>query len=111
MVNPSIFRQYDIRGVVDKDLTDETVYLIARAYGTYMRRLNKKTVAIGGDARLSTPRFKAIFIDGLRETGIDVTDVGILATPLLYFSIWKLKTDGGVMITASHNPAEYNGIK
>lgn len=111
MVNPSIFRQYDIRGVVDKDLTDKTVYLIARAYGTYMRRLNKKTVAIGGDARLSTPRFKAIFIDGLRETGIDVTDVGILATPLLYFSIWKLNTDGGVMITASHNPAEYNGIK
>jgi phosphomannomutase/phosphoglucomutase len=111
MVNPNIFRQYDIRGVVDKDLTDETVYLIARAYGTYMRRLNKKTVAIGGDARLSTPRFKTIFINGLRETGIDVTDVGILATPLLYFSIWKLKTDGGVMITASHNPPEYNGIK
>ncbi|HCX72528.1 MAG TPA: phosphomannomutase [Candidatus Cloacimonas sp.] len=111
MVNPNIFRQYDIRGVVDKDLTDVTVYLIARAYGTYMRRLNKKTVAIGGDARLSTPRFKTIFINGLRETGIDVTDVGILATPLLYFSIWKLKTDGGVMITASHNPPEYNGIK
>ncbi|OQX71413.1 MAG: phosphomannomutase [Candidatus Cloacimonas sp. 4484_275] len=111
MVNPQIFRQYDIRGIVGKDLTDETVYLIGKGYGTYLRRKNLKTAVIGGDARLSTPQFKKQFIKGLLETGIDVTDVGKLATPVLYFSIWKLKTDGGVMITASHNPAEYNGIK
>ncbi len=111
MVNPQIFRQYDIRGVVDKDLTDEILYLIGKGYGTYLRRQNLKKACIGGDVRLSTPRFKDQFIKGMRETGIDVIDVGIMATPVLYYSIWKLKTDGGVMITASHNPAEYNGIK
>ena len=111
MVNPKIFRQYDIRGIVDTDLTDETLYLIGKGYGTYLRRQNLKTAVIGGDARLSTPRFKAEFIKGMRETGIDVTDIGEVATPVLYYSIWKLKTDGGVMITASHNPSEYNGIK
>lgn len=111
MVNPSIFRQYDIRGVVDKDLTNETLYLIGKGYGTYLHRLGGKTAAIGGDMRLSTPLFKENFIKGMLETGIDVTDIGICATPVLYYSIWKLQTDGGVMITASHNPAEYNGIK
>ncbi|MCF7794443.1 MAG: phosphomannomutase/phosphoglucomutase [Candidatus Cloacimonetes bacterium] len=111
MVNPSIFRQYDIRGVVDKDLSNETLYLIGKGYGTYLRRLGGKTVSIGGDMRLSTPAFKENFIKGMREVGIDVTDIGICATPVLYYSIWKLKTDGGIMITASHNPAEYNGIK
>ncbi|MCD6177348.1 MAG: phosphomannomutase/phosphoglucomutase [Candidatus Cloacimonetes bacterium] len=111
MVNPQIFRAYDIRGVVDKDLNENILYLIGKGYGTFLRRQNLKTVCIGGDARLSTPAFKEAFIKGMRETGIDVIDVGIVATPVLYFSIWKLKTDGGVMITASHNPAEYNGIK
>ena len=111
MVNPTIFRQYDIRGVVDKDLSNETLYLIGKGYGSYMRRLGGKTVVIGGDMRLSTPSFKKNFIKGMREVGIDVTDIGMCATPVLYFSIWKLKTDGGIMITASHNPAEYNGIK
>ena len=111
MVNPQIFRAYDIRGVVDKDLNEEILYLIGKGYGTFLRRQNLKTVCIGGDARLSTPAYKEAFIKGMLETGIDVIDVGIMATPVLYFSIWKLKTDGGVMITASHNPAEYNGIK
>ncbi len=111
MVNPQIFRAYDIRGVVDKDLNEDILYQIGKGYGTFLRRQNLKTVCIGGDARLSTPAFKKAFIKGMLETGIDVIDVGIMATPVLYFSIWKLKTDGGVMITASHNPAEYNGIK
>lgn len=111
MVNPSIFRAYDIRGVVDKDLNEDILYQIGKGYGTFLRRQNLKTVSIGGDARLSTPAYKKAFIKGMLETGIDVIDVGIMATPVLYFSIWKLKTDGGVMITASHNPAEYNGIK
>ncbi len=111
MVNDSIFRQYDIRGLVDKDLDENVLYQIGKGYGTFLRRKNLKTACIGGDARLSTPAFKKSFIQGMRETGIDVIDVGIMATPVLYFSIWKLKTDGGVMITASHNPAGYNGIK
>lgn len=111
MVNPNIFRHYDIRGVVDKDLTEETLYLIGKGYGTYLKRLKGKTVVIGGDARLSTPAFKKSFIKGMLETGLEITDIGICATPVLYYAIWKLQTDGGIMITASHNPAEYNGIK
>ncbi len=111
MVNPSIFRQYDIRGLVDKDLTNETLYLIGKGYGTNLKRLNGKTAVIGGDMRPSTPTFKDHFIRGMRDVGIDVTDIGMCATPVLYYSIWKLQTDGGVMITASHNPSEYNGIK
>ncbi|MCF7858081.1 MAG: phosphomannomutase/phosphoglucomutase [Candidatus Cloacimonetes bacterium] len=110
-VNPQIFRQYDIRGVVDKDLNEDILYQIGKGYGTYMRRQNVKTVSIGGDARLSTPSYKKAICKGLNETGINAIDIGIVATPVLYFSIWKLQTDGGVMITASHNPAEYNGIK
>lgn len=111
MVNPQIFRQYDIRGIVDKDLDNKTVFLIARAFGTSLKREGLKTAVIGGDARLSTPGFKKEFTRGLMESGIDVTDIGSVATPVLYFAIWHLKSDAGVMITASHNPAEYNGIK
>jgi phosphomannomutase/phosphoglucomutase len=110
-LNQSIFREYDIRGVVGKDLTADTVYQIARGYATFISRLGKKNCVIGGDARLSTPDFKAAFVKGLQASGIDVIDIGSVATPVLYFAIWKLKTDAGVMITASHNPAEYNGIK
>jgi len=111
MVNPQIFRQYDIRGIVDKDLTDESLYFIGKGFGSILRRMDLKSAVIAGDARLSTPRFKENFIKGLLETGINVIDVGIMATPVLYYSIWKLNTDAGVMITASHNPSEYNGIK
>jgi phosphomannomutase/phosphoglucomutase len=111
MVNPAIFRQYDIRGVVGTDLHPETLYLIGRGYGTFLRRLGKKSAVIGGDARLSTEEFKAECIRGMRDSGIDVTDIGLVASPVMYFAIWKLQTDGGIMITASHNPAEYNGIK
>ena len=111
MVNPQIFRQYDIRGIVDKDLTDDTVYLLGKGFGTYVRRLGMKSVTIGGDARLSSPQYKEMFSKGLLETGCDVYDVGILATPTLYFSIQDLKVDAGVMITGSHNPPEYNGFK
>ncbi|MFO7660355.1 MAG: phosphomannomutase/phosphoglucomutase, partial [Candidatus Cloacimonadaceae bacterium] len=111
MINGAIFRQYDIRGVVDIDLTTDTLYQIGKGFGTYLRNLDKKTVVIGGDARLSTPLFIEHFIRGLLETGCDVTDIGIVGTPILYYAIWKLNIDGGAMITASHNPSQYNGIK
>ncbi|MCK9330896.1 MAG: phosphomannomutase/phosphoglucomutase [Candidatus Cloacimonetes bacterium] len=111
MINQQIFRQYDIRGIVDEDLNNENLYLIGKAFGTYIRNLDKKTVVIGGDARLTTPIYKENFIKGLIETGCDVQDIGICASPVLYFAIWKLKTDAGAMITASHNPSDYNGIK
>lgn len=110
-VNPQIFRQYDIRGIVGEDLTEESLYLIGKGFGSYIRKLSLKSVVIGGDARLSTPVFKEQFIKGLLESGCDVTDIGICATPVLYFAIWKLNMEAGAMITASHNPPEYNGIK
>lgn len=111
MINQNIFRMYDVRGIVDKDLTDETVYLLGKGFGTFVRNKKLKSVSIGGDARLSTPRFKERFKKGLLETGCDVYDVGILATPTLYFSIQNLSVDAGVMITGSHNPPDYNGFK
>ncbi len=110
-MNKLIFREYDVRGVVDVDLNEDTVYLLGKGFGSYLRQRNLKTVAIGGDARLSTPVFKDNFSRGLIDCGCDVYDVGILATPTLYFSIHHLKTDGGVMITGSHNPPEFNGFK
>ena len=111
MINAQIFRQYDIRGIVGEDLTDESLYLIGKGYGTYLRERGYKSVAMGGDARLSTPGFIDEFCRGLLSTGCDIIKIGIVATPVLYYSIWKLKTDGGAMITASHNPSQYNGIK
>ena len=111
MVNPQIFRQYDIRGIVGKDLTDEVVYLLGKGFGTHLRNKDLKTVVIGGDARKSSPGFMKIFTEGLNDTGCDVKDVGILATPVLYFAIQHLNVDAGVMITGSHNPPDYNGFK
>ncbi|MBN2366670.1 MAG: phosphomannomutase/phosphoglucomutase [Calditrichaeota bacterium] len=110
-VNPYIFREYDIRGVVEKDLTDQSVELIGKAFGTYLQRQGGKKVTVGGDIRLSTERFKQALIRGLISTGIDVSDIGVVPTPVLYFSLFKLSVDGGVMITGSHNPPEFNGFK
>lgn len=111
MINKQIFRQYDVRGIVDHDLTEETVYLLGRGFGSFLHRRDLKSVVIGGDARLSTPSFKKLFTKGLLDCGCEVTDVAILATPTLYFAIEELKTDAGVMITGSHNPPDYNGFK
>lgn len=111
MINRQIFREYDVRGIVNIDLTDETVYLLGRGFGTYLKQRGLKSVVIGGDARMSTPRFKKFFSNGLLDCGCEVIDVAILATPVLYFAIDQLKTDAGVMITGSHNPPDYNGFK
>lgn len=111
MLNPQIFREYDIRGIVDKDLTDVIVEDIALSFGTYMREKDLKTLAIGSDCRLSSDRFREIFADALTKTGCDVIDVGTVPTPVLYFAIEHLKANGGVMITGSHNPPEFNGFK
>jgi len=111
MIKAQVFRQYDIRGIVGEELNEESYYLIGKGFGSYLRRKGLSTIALGGDARLTTPDLKAAFVKGALETGCDVTDIGIVATPVLYFSIWKLKMDGGAMITASHNPSQYNGCK
>ncbi len=110
-LNPNIFREYDIRGLHERDLTDGVVRRIGQAFGTYLRRRSKRTVAVGRDFRTSSPRLQAALTEGLRAAGCQVTLVGELPTPGLYFSIAHLGTDGGVQVTGSHNPIEYNGLK
>jgi phosphomannomutase/phosphoglucomutase len=110
-LNPNIFREYDIRGLADRDLTDEAVDKIGRAYGTFLRQRGKSRVCVARDGRLSSPRIQKALIGGIRSTGIDVINIGVVTTPLLYFSIVTLERDGGVMVTGSHNPAEFNGLK
>jgi len=110
-MNPHIFREYDIRALVDKDLTLEEVVLLGKAMGSYFGRQEKRYITLGRDGRLSSDAFRERLLEGLIATGCQVIDIGVCATPLLYFSIRHLKTDGGVMITASHNPPEYNGFK
>jgi phosphomannomutase/phosphoglucomutase len=110
-MNPEIFREYDIRGVVDKDLTDQDVILIGKAFGTYLRSENHAKVSVGRDCRLSSENYQNLLIEGLLATGCDVVDIGVCPTPVFYFSIRHLKKEGGIMVTASHNPPEYNGFK
>ena len=110
-MNPLIFREYDIRGMVGKDLTPDVVREIGRGYGTMMRNLGKRHVTVGRDNRLSSKDFRDAIVEGILSTGIDVTDCGLIPTPLLYFSLFHLPVDGGVQITGSHNPPEFNGFK
>ena len=109
--NPLIFREYDIRGIADKDLTSDVVRAVGQAYGTMLRHVNKKEIVVGHDCRLSSPRIEKALVEGITSTGISVKRVGMVTTPALYFAIVKLKTDGGVMVTGSHNPPEHNGLK
>ena len=110
-VRPEIFRQYDIRGIVDKDLTTETVEWLGKGIGTYFRQNKRKEVVLGRDCRLSSPAFAEFLTKGLLSTGCEVVNLGIIPTPLLYFTIYYKKREAGVIITGSHNPPEYNGFK
>ncbi|MBN2311798.1 MAG: phosphomannomutase/phosphoglucomutase [Candidatus Hydrogenedentes bacterium] len=111
-MNPQIFREYDIRGLAGTDLDEEVVARIGRAYGIYMRRKRKhNTVCVGRDGRLTSKPYAAALIDGITSCGINVIDIGMVPTPLLYFGLFTLPVDGGIMVTASHNPQEYNGLK
>jgi len=107
----SIFRAYDIRGIVGKTLTIDAVYQIGRAIGTEIAEQGERSVVVGRDGRLSGVEVSAALIRGLTATGVEVIDVGMVPTPLLYFAIQKLDSNSGVMVTGSHNPAEYNGLK
>lgn len=114
MVDPKIFRQYDIRGVWGKDLTVEVAEAIGKAFAFYLKERLKKErlkVSIGRDVRLSSPAILESLSRGLISSGIDVVDIGVCPTPLQYFSLFHLSLDGGVMITGSHNPPEFNGMK
>ncbi len=110
-MNPHIFREYDIRGVVGRDLTDETVYRLARALGTYFLRHGATRAVVGRDARESSPRFRDLVARGLAESGCDVLDIGMVPTPVLYFALFTQDVGAGVMITGSHNPPDNNGFK
>jgi phosphomannomutase / phosphoglucomutase len=110
-INPKIFREYDIRGIVDKDLSLEFVEYLGRGIGTFFREHGKKRVALGRDARLSSPAYAEAVTRGLLSTGCSVVDIGLVPTPLLYFAVYYKKNEAAVMITGSHNPPEYNGFK
>jgi phosphomannomutase/phosphoglucomutase len=110
-MNPEMFREYDIRGIAGQDMTEEDVLQIGRGLGTYLQQHGAATVSVGRDCRLTSESYAAQLIQGLLASGCNVIDVGVCPTPVFYFSIQHLKTDGGAMITASHNPPEYNGFK
>ncbi|MEZ5400447.1 MAG: phosphomannomutase/phosphoglucomutase [Bryobacteraceae bacterium] len=111
MLDPTIFREYDIRGIADRDLTTDGVRELGQAIGTYMIRRGGRKVNLGRDVRLSGPRLHDALLEGLLSTGCAVTDLGVAPTPLVYFSIFHLEADGAVQITGSHNPSDYNGFK
>ena len=110
-INPYVFRQYDIRGIADRDFTDPITVLLGKAIGTYLRRRGVKTLSLGRDVRPSSNRLRNSLIHGLTNVGVNVIDIGVVPTPVLYFSVYELNVDAGVMITGSHNPPEYNGFK
>ncbi len=110
-IHPSIFRAYDIRGIVNKTLREIDIYLLGKAIGTKAIRKGERSIAIARDGRLSSPLLHAALSDGLLSTGVDVIDLGMVPTPLLYYATHNLETRSGVMLTGSHNPAEYNGLK
>jgi len=110
-VNPHIFRQYDIRGVAASDLTEDVVQRIGRAFGTHLKRASRKRLVLGRDVRLSSPRIAKTIKKGLLSTGCNVIDLGVVPTPVFYFSIYRLRAQGGVMVTGSHLLKKYNGLK
>jgi phosphomannomutase/phosphoglucomutase len=110
-IDPSIFRAYDIRGIVDRTLDAGVVEQIGRAIGSEALQCGRNTVVVGRDGRLSGPKLTAALIDGITATGCDVRDIGRVPTPVLYFATHHLDTRSGVVVTGSHNPPDYNGMK
>ncbi len=109
--NPSILREYDIRGIVGETLTEVDATALGRAFGTVIIRNGGKKICLGYDGRLSSPMMEAAILEGLISTGLEVICIGRGPSPMLYYSVYELDTDGGVMITGSHNPPNYNGFK
>ena len=111
IVKSGIFRQYDIRGIAGEEITEETAELVGRAFGTITAKAGETKAVVGCDNRMSSEPFKKALIKGITSTGINVIDVGTVITPMLYYSRILLGTNAGIMITASHNPPDYNGFK
>src|SRR3989442_1291957 len=107
-IDPNIFKAYDIRGVYPSEVNEEAARAIGAAFVTY---LQARRIAVGRDMRISPPAMAAAFIDGATSQGADVVDYGMMATDMLYFAVARDRLDGGVQVTASHNPKQYNGMK
>jgi uncharacterized protein (TIGR00730 family) len=110
-MNNEIFREYDIRGNVERDLTDDVVLSIGRAFGSHMVKLGKKRASLCRDCRLSSEHYRDLLIEAMVESGLDVVDIGLAPTPLFYYSLFNLDVEGGIMVTGSHNPPTMNGFK
>ncbi len=107
----ALFREYDLRGIVGSELTEDTAERVGRAYATYVNGRGVTTITLGRDGRLSSPALHGALSKGLLDGGLNVIDIGVCTSPLVYFSLFTLPVDGGIMITGSHNAAEYNGFK
>ena len=110
-MNSEMFREYDIRGIAGKDMTEDDVIRIGKGVGTFLLQHGCSKLTVGRDCRITSDLYSKKLIEGLLSTGCDVIDIGVCTTPVLYYSIKHLKQEGGVMVTASHNPPEYNGFK
>ena len=111
MLSKTIFKAYDIRGIIDQTLDANIAHQIGRAFGSAVRAKGEQTVVIGRDGRLSGPAMAAALASGLQAAGVDVIDLGMVATPMLYFATHQLAARSGIMVTGSHNPPNYNGFK
>jgi len=111
MLNPEMFREYDIRGIAGQDMDPDDVVLIGKGIGTYLHRQGNTDITVGRDCRATSDLYSEKLIQGLMATGCQVVDIGMCSTPVGYFSIRHLNKQGNVMVTASHNPPEYNGFK
>src|SRR3972149_5640621 len=109
--NPAIFREYDIRGLAEQDFDKEFALQLGKVHGTMIAAKGGTRVSVGRDCRATSDPYAEAVIEGLASAGIQVYDIGVCPTPLLYFSLFHLDVDGGIEVTASHNPSEYNGFK
>src|ERR1700748_2550193 len=107
-LNPGIFKAYDVRGTYPTEVNEDAARAIGAAFVAYLK---PKRIAVGRDMRLSSPALAQAFIDGATSQGADVVDYGMIATDMLYFAVAKDQHEGGVQVTASHNPKQYNGMK
>src|SRR3989304_9582301 len=110
-INPEIYRGYDIRGIVEKDLNSEVFYILGKAYATFLYERRIRTAVVGRDIRLTSEEYQNSFMKGLTESGINLFDIGLTLSQIMYFAQYHYLSKGAAMVTASHNPKDYNGLK
>ena len=110
ILDKTIFREYDIRGIAGESITEDVVERIGKAYGSMIAEAGGTEVSVGYDCRKSSPSFRDALCQGINSTGVDVIDIGMVTTPMVYFSTFASGVDGGVMVTASHNPSSITGL-